>query len=160
MIAINKFFKEIKRLKDLERKITRQKGVWPFGWSHECIPEDCFKRPDGLWEQREKTNAHLHHGGETVVFIWRVEPNYCIHGQPVVTHDRVLQYLVNSETEKLIVAEDGYEFFWKWDEVKRPTSTCWGMGMGKPYYEMRKDGNVLIQTQIKAEFLRQYINIS
>lgn len=160
MKLVNKFFREVKRLIDLEHTETRQKGVWPFGWSHESTPETCFKRPDGLWEGHKKLNTHLAHGGERVVFLWRVEPNYCTAGRPVYTADRFRQFLENSETEKILIAQDGYEFVWKWATVVPPTKICWGMKMGKCFFELRKDGNVLIQTPVKAEFLRKYKEVT
>ena len=57
MKIVNTFFKEIKRLKDVVSVATREKGVWPFGWSRECNFKDCFKRPDGLWQQYHDLNT-------------------------------------------------------------------------------------------------------
>ena len=156
MKLVNQFFKEIKRLKDLTHEITQQAGVWPFGWSNECNPCDCFKRPDGLWEQYNKINTHMPHGGNIKIFLWRIDPNYCCAGRPIYTHDRQQQFLQNSETEKILVTQDNYEFVWKWNTIILPTTTCWGIKMGAPYYELRINGIIEIQTPIKAEFIRQY----
>jgi hypothetical protein len=154
-----KFFKEILRLKNLVNVTTGQEGVWPFGYAYECNPSYCFKRPDGLWQKNEKINTHLPHGGSTVIFLWRLEPNYCCAGRPVYTADRVHQFLTNSETEKVILTIGDYTFSWKWDTVKMPTATCWGMKMGYPYYELRKGTSVLIQTEVKADFVRKYLKL-
>jgi hypothetical protein len=158
----NKFFREVKRLKEVLEEHTgfnRKEAVWPFGHSTECLPKDCFKRPDGLWEAKKllHPNQENDRGGHGYkrIFLWRVKPNYCTAGQPCFSADQEQAFLNESETEKILVAENDYEIVWKWNTFIRPNRNIWGMKMGEPFYELRKDGKVLVQDKTKAGFLRQ-----
>ena len=169
----NKFFKEVKRLCDTERELTKGswdaenrkythicpldgRNYWPFGIEHEADLKDCFKRADGLWELNDKINTHCKDGGSVVVFIWRIKPNYNCYGQPSCTSDKIEDFLKNSETEKVLLEHDGFQFVWRWADVTKPTECVWGMKMGKTFFELRKDGKPYIQSYTKAQFIREY----
>jgi hypothetical protein len=160
--SINKFFREIDRLKRTLEEHTgfnRKEAVWPFGHSRECLPEACFKRPDGLWEAHDLLNPDQENDrggyGYKQIFLWRIKPNYCCQGQPVFSSDQEQAFLNESETEKILVTQDGYEIVWKWDTLIRPNQNIWGMKMGKTFYELRKNGKILAQDFTKAGFLRK-----
>lgn len=155
----NRFFKEIKRLQDAERAVEADR---PFGeslvidgvsvWSktsHECAPDQCFKRPDGLWETYPES-----YGRKTrkFVFIWRYHPNYCTRGRPIYTPSDVQIFLEGSETEKVLYTHDGYEFVWGWDQVIMPTWCVWGMHPGRKYFRLIKDDEVLFETSVRKHF--------
>ena len=77
-------------------------------------------------------------------------------GQPVCSNHNSVTFFKNSETEKVILTQDDYEYVWKWSDVTMPTDICWGMKMGQTFFELRKDGKSIIQTSVKADFIRQY----
>lgn len=158
----NRFFKEVKRLEDAERAVEFGR---PFGkslvidgisihskFSHECAPEKCFKRDDGLWETYPES-----YGRQTrkFVFIWRYHPNYCCRGRPIYTPGDVAEFLCESETEKVLYTYDGYELVWAWYEVDMPTPIIWGMRPGRKVFVLRKDGEVLAKTSVKKHFNEQ-----
>ena len=150
---VNKFFREIKRLEKTRDKYSNtDEGYWPFNNDSEVAPEDCFKREDGLWQKKEKINTHCSDGGSTIVFLWRVEPNYSCRGRPVMSHERVKQFLKNSETEKVLLSYKGYDFVWMWDTVYLPTETRWGICKGSCFYELRKCGMALFRAYDKKTF--------
>ena len=144
------FFDKIRQLLAALHTVTHAPGVWPFGYSMECNPQDCWKRTDGLWEARE-----LLHGKDKQVFLWRIEPNYCCGGQPVYTGDRVARFLKNSETEKELHTHGEYSFVWCWSSPRMPTRFVWGMSVGPTRYELRWNGTVLASDTTKVGFRRQ-----
>ena len=160
MNLANKFLKRVKALQDAadlwkqEKKNpgTREK-YWFVTSSMECAPEDCFKREDGLWEQKEKINTHID-GGQIKIAIWRLHPNYCCAGRPVYSHEAVKEFRAKSEMEKVLLVEDGYEFVWLWREVIMPTKNVWGMSMGPRFFQLRKDGKILVEDDRKSAFKR------
>jgi hypothetical protein len=148
MNAVNEFFRKVKRLKAALEKQTgfnRPRDNWPFGWSAECNPEDCFKRPDGLWQQKKRINTHMteegaSEPGHVKIFLWRVKPNYCTAGRPCFDANKKAAFLQESETTKVILTRDGYEWVWRWETVQLPTENVWGMKMGEAFFEVRKVG--------------------
>jgi hypothetical protein len=162
MKPVNAFLKEVKRLEARARELTWPQDdtdhVWPFAHDHEANPEDCFKREDGLWELNERINTHIQRGnslpGSRVVFIWRTHPNYCTAGRPCYTSEQTATYMRESETEKVLVSEGGYEYVWRWDTFKGPTEVVWGMQMGPTFFELRKDGKEVLRADTKAAFKR------
>jgi hypothetical protein len=168
------FLRRVKALTDAERELTKGgwdaekrryhqigpdgRNYWPFGISRECAPEDCFKREDGLWEQKEMINTHQKDGGSVCVFIWRTHPNYCCHGQPCLTNKRQKEFYEKSETEKVLLVTDELEFVWKWEEVIPPNRNCWGSKMGPTFFEIRDKNTkeILVQSESKAALLRDY----
>jgi len=168
---VNQFLKKVKALCDAEERLTDtqwdgekreyhhvvdDRNYWPFGISHECLLEDCFKREDGLWEQKKKINTHMKHGGSVVVFIWRLHPNYCCAGQPCSQNKNQLEFWEKSENEKILHEADGFQFVWRWTEVIPPNRNIWGSTMGKRFFEVRLMGNAIIQTYTKAELKREF----
>lgn len=165
MIDLNKstrlFLKEVKRLEDTLEALTgiqRTGAVWPFGRSRECFLKDCYKRADGLWQQHHKINTHAPNDkggyGYDVIFLWRIKPNYCCAGRPVCTSDKQQAFLDESETEKILYSIGEYDFVWRWDTIRKPTENVWGMDMGKTFFELRKDGDTIVKSYTKAEFIR------
>jgi hypothetical protein len=148
----NLFLKRVKELSDTANKISNEEGYWPFSYSHEAKEKDCFKRPDGLWQLNHKINCHMKDGGSTVIFIWRIAPNYCTAGQPCYSAEQRFNFLQQSETEKVLVKHEGYEFVWMWDELTGPTKNIWGLSMGETYYVLRKDNEILVKTNVKKYF--------
>jgi hypothetical protein len=110
---------------------------WPFMFEHECKPENCFKREDGLWEGKELISNHK------VVFIWRIEPNYCVHGQPCFSEEQIAEIYKKSETEKLLYKENDLEFYWKWYKFELPNKNIWGLKPRGHSIEVRKNGVVV-----------------
>ena len=171
---VREFLRRVKALCDAENELTSSKwdadkrkyhqrgpdgrNYWPFGISRECAPEDCFKREDGLWEQKKMINTHMKHGGEVCAFIWRLHPNYSCHGQPCITNKNQKEFYEKSETEKVLFETDTLSFVWLWSEVIPPNRNKWGSSMGPTYFEVRdkKTGFVHIQTPYKAELIREY----
>lgn len=168
------FLRRVKALVDAENALTDSKwdagkkeyhqrgedgrNYWPFGFSHECFPEDCFKREDGLWEQKKMINTHMKDGGSVCVFIWRLHPNYSCQGQPSSQNENQLEFHDKSETEKVLLETEELEFVWKWVEVIPPNRNIWGSTMGPTFFEVRdkKTKVVLIQSASKAALLRDY----
>jgi hypothetical protein len=155
----NQFFKKVKALEDaadLWKKARKDPSIREKYWfvtsDMECAPKDCFKRDDGLWEKKEKINTHCSHGGQIVIAIWRLWPNYCCFGRP--SYPKVDTFREESETEKILHTHAGYQFVWGWDEVILPTSICWGMRKGPCWFQLRKDGEVIVQESSKAAFKR------
>jgi len=128
--------------------------VWPFTHDHECHRNQCKKRPDGLWERTQCQ----YHGAKDYknVFLWRLFPNYCCWGRPVCTSDKQQEFLDKSETEKILLDEDGIQWVWKWSTVRLPTRVLWGMGMGPTYFEVRKGDEILLQSATKVGVTRWY----
>ena len=168
------FLRRVKKLHDTENALTDTKWdadkreyhhrgedgrvYWPFGFSHECSPKDCFKRDDGLWEQKKMINTHMKDGGSVVVFIWRVHPNYSCLGQPSSQNDNQLEFYEKSETEKVLFETDKLEFVWGWFDVIPPNRNIWGSSMGPTSFIVRDKETkyVHIQTQYKTELIREY----
>ena len=168
------FLRRVKALCDAESALTDTKwdaekreyhhigedgrNYWPFGYSHECLPEDCFKRDDGLWEQKKKINTHMDHGGSVCVFIWRTHPNYCCAGQPSRLNKNQQEFYEKSENEKVLLQTDDLEFVWKWVEVIPPNRNVWGSRMGPTFFEVRDKNTkvVHIQSASKAALIRDY----
>jgi len=151
------FLKRVKRFKDFTQTLRERDPMtniyWPFMNNYEANLEDCFKREDGLWEKKEKINTHCKNGGYRVVFIWRIHPNYCVHGKPCFTADHKAEFLEKSETEKILLEFKNFQFVWKWHDIVMPTNNIWGMSMGKPYFELRNEGEVLARTSVKKHFV-------
>jgi hypothetical protein len=155
---ITRFFNAIKKLEKAANirhtdPEAREK-YWFYTNSIDCKIDECFKREDGLWEQKDKINTHMPHGGQIKIGIWRIEPNYCCHGRPIYTPGKVQEYLDKSETEKVLYVHNGYEFVWKWDYFDMPTDICWGLRQGPRFFELRKDGEILVQSDKKTVFRR------
>ena len=128
--------------------------VWPFTHDHECHRNQCKKRKDGLWERTIcKYQGAKNHKN---VFLWRLFPNYCCAGRPVCTSDVQQKFLDKSETEKILLDENGVQWVWKWSTVRTPTRILWGMGMGQTYFEIRKGDQVLAQQITKIGVQRAY----
>jgi hypothetical protein len=161
-----KFLKEVKRLETTLETLTgiqRDRkiygDIWPFGGSCKCLEKDCYKRKDGLWQKYQRLSTHAKNDkggyGYDVVFLWRIKPNGNCYGRPYFTIEQYEAFLNESETEKILISEDGYEFVWKWENIKPPTEIVWGMDMGPTFFQLRKNGEVLINSLTKADFLRQ-----
>jgi len=153
----NLFLKRIKELQGTAEQYcglsaNTQDKYWPFYDSYEALEKDCFKREDGIWQLNYKINTHIK-GGSTVLFIWRIAPNYCCHGQPLYTEDKIQEFLKQSETEKVLLIHKDYEFVWTWNEFHRPTRNIWGLKKGPDYLVLRKNGEILVKTQVKKHFL-------
>jgi hypothetical protein len=164
---VRAFLREVKRLCDTEADLCDGKWdaekktstqwhadgnrYWPFGISHDTLPEDCFKREDGLWQQNDKINTHDKEGGYTLVFIWRTH----ISGRGRTNHS---EFYEKSEREKVLYETDKLEFVWKWEKVIFPTECVWSYRMGPTFFEVRdkETGYVHIQTRYKAELIREY----
>lgn len=149
----NLFLKRVKELSDIANKLVHENNdeYWPFFYSHEAKEKDCFKRPDGLWQLNNKINRHIN-GGYTVIFIWRIAPNYCTAGQPCYSAEQKYNFLKQSETEKVLVKHGEYEFVWMWDKLTGPTRDVWGLKIDQDYFVLRKDGEVLVKTDVKKHF--------
>lgn len=157
------FLKKIKNTVDAGKLETNKEEVWFTSWDCECLKKDCFKRKDGLWEKRDKINTHGKDGGQRRIFIWRIAPNYCCAGQPCyISYDR-LKFYNKSETEKILVKTDKYEFVWKWYDFSYdyPNRTIWGLRMGKTYFEIRnrQTKEVYVRTRVKKHFIEAYTEI-
>lgn len=166
------FLRRVKALEDAARDITSSKWdakkreyhhrgedgrkYWPFGTSHECFPKDCFKREDGLWEQKKMINTHMPDGGSVCVFIWRLHPNYCGFGQPCITNKNQVEFYEKSETEKVLLKTGELEFVWMWDEVIPPNRNIWGSSMGPTFFEIRMSGTPILREKTKVGLLRAY----
>lgn len=134
------------------------RNYWPFGINHECLEKDCFKRKDGLWEQRKMINTHMKDGGEVCAFIWRLHPNYCCDGQPCISNKNQEEFYEKSETEKILYETNDLEFVWRWIEVLTPNRNRWGSTMGRTFFEIRRkeDKEPIVQSITKAGFIREY----
>lgn len=155
---ISRFFNEIKKLEKASmirhtHPETREK-YWFSTNSIDCKANECFKRDDGLWEQKGKINTHMPHGGQIKIGIWRIEPNYCCAGRPIYSSKQIREYLDKSETEKILHVYNGYEFVWSWDYFDMPTKDCWGLRQGERFFELRKDGEILVRVKYKTVFRR------
>ncbi len=124
---------------------------WPFGFSHDSLPKDCFKREDGLWEQNNKINTHSKCGGYVLVFLWRIHPSH----RGIATWSEVYE---KSEREKVLYETEDLEFVWRWEKVILPTECVWSCTMGPTFFEVRdkKTKQPLIQHHQKAPFIRAY----
>ena len=157
----NEFLRRVQSLKDhLELYVgfdnPDRHNYWPFGFEHESRIEDCFKREDGLWQAKDNINKHTNDGkGTIVLFIWRIEPNYCTAGQPCYTLDKQAELFNKSETEKVLYIKDGYEYAWRWDKFLPPTQNCWGLRQGPTFFELRKGSEVLVREEKQAAFKRK-----
>ena len=172
---VRQFLKRVKELCDVADSVTDNHwdadkktyshinpddGVnyWPFGFKNECLEKDCFKRNDGLWQQKQKINTHMRDGGSTIVFIWRIAPNYCIDGQPCYSGEKQQRLYMDSETEKVLYETENYEFVWTWLKWGAPTRSTWGLSATDFYFQVRdkKTHVVNLQEKTKAAFLRRY----
>jgi len=163
----NEFLRRVQKLKDTLENIVgfgrpNREDYWPFGFEHESKIEDCFKRDDGLWQLKKNINQHDygcgHCRGNIVIFIWRIEPNYCCAGQPCFSAQEVHDKFVKSETRKILLSHDGYDYVWRWAEFLYPTSNHWGLRQGPTFFEMCKDGKCLVRAEKKTEFKRKVRN--
>jgi len=146
---VNEFLSKVEALKKAADSLDRDK-YWPFSFEHDEAEANCFKREDGLWESKEK-----HYSGVTYAFIWRTAPKfYCCAGQPCYTADDEARYMKESETEKVLLVRDGFEYVWRWNTFHRPTKNIWGLRQGPTFFELRKDGASLIRVDKKATFQR------
>lgn len=153
MNPVNLFFKRIKAMEKAASGFSTEDEDGVTVWkrfSHECLPEDCLLREDGLWETNPEQLGR--NNPRKFVFIFRSHPNYCCAGQPVYSPSERAEFLEKSETEKLILSHEGFEFVWGWDEVIMPTRIVWGMSPGHRMFYLRKDGEVLIKTSVKKHF--------
>jgi hypothetical protein len=162
----NYFFKEIKKLHDIADDLIHSddgEKYWPFYFNHEATEEECFKRPDKLWQLKENiyTGRNTDHNRSyIVIFIWRIAHNYCTGGQPIYNSVKKARILQASETEKIIHTHKGYEFVWMWDYFDPPTKNVWGLRQGETYYVLRKNNKTLIKSPTKADFKRKFQNFS
>lgn len=143
---------------------TSLPDVWFYGSNRECLKKDCFRREDGLWEGKNKINTHSKDGGQRVVFLWRIAPNYCTYGQPCYSESDRTRLYNESETEKVLLVIDEYEFVWKWYCFSKssPNRIIWGLKMGITYFEMRdkQTKEVLVRTNVKKHFVEAYDEIA
>jgi hypothetical protein len=155
----NEFLRRVQKLKDAADKLTREDPDhhvwWPFTWSIDSKIESCFLRPDGLWQSKEKINTHCNDGGTYKIGIWRIEPNYNFNGQPCYDSNRVYGFFKKSETRKVLLTHDGYDYVWRWAEFLPPTETCWGLRQGPTFFEMCQGGSCLVRADTKAAFQRE-----
>jgi hypothetical protein len=145
-----KFFAHVAELTRSLNTVTSSKdGVWPFGNSCECKADECFLRDDGLWETKQLLNTGMHKYRR--IFIWRILPNY---GSTRYSAERQAEFLQCSETEKVLLTHDEYEFVWLWDTIHGPNEWVWGMDIGPRHYVLRKCGKEVLRADSKAAFLR------
>jgi hypothetical protein len=158
MNKVNMFFKAVTALEKALNAAPDSFGsdyrdddvrVWTKR-SHECDPEDVIQRADGLQETKPKPYGRS--GLRKFVFLWRYHPNYCCAGRPHYSWKDQSEFLEKSETEKVLLTYEGYEFVWGWDEISMPTRIVWGMQTGQKMFYLRKDGEVLVRTHVKKHF--------
>lgn len=134
----NLVYDERSRILDLADLVLKNEApVWPFTFERECKMEDCFKRPDGLWQDKR-----LHYSGDKHIFIWRLSPNYCVQGKPFFSAQRRYDLFKSSETSKVLLTEQDLEFRWEWYEWDQhyPSDNVWGLKMTTPTIAVYRKG--------------------
>ena len=147
MNPINKFFKELKRLDDALNQHRFKDGIIATR-DHDCKYNECEKFDDDLWIHRKERQSDI-------IFLWRIEYNYCCFGRPTYTSSKQKEIFCKSETEKILHTHDGYEFVWCWDTFDQPTRICWGLKPANFHYELRKDGEVIVSSSVKTAFKKE-----
>jgi hypothetical protein len=157
---INKFFKEIKRLKTELHTLSREpdgimslRGVWGSIYDDHNHGKGCKTRylKRGIW----KSTYHRGQGQQINYSIFKVYPNYCCAGRPHYSQEQLNEFYEKSETEKILVTENGYELVWMWDQWEAPTYCYWGYKPSGWCYMIRKDGEELARAYTKTDFHRQ-----
>jgi len=153
------FIKKVEHLINTVHELTQSdtQEYWPFGYSHEALETECFKREDGLWELKDKINPHIN-GGQKVVFIWRKHPEPCYGGRPVYSSEKEKEIYEKSETEKVLFETDKLEFVWTWHYFRHPTEYVWSYIMGPAFFEVRikETKQIVIRETKKGPFIRCY----
>ncbi len=98
--------------------------------------EKCFINSQGMWETKE-----VDHNKKRHIFYFRLDETY-----QRGTDDKEKWY-ENSDTEKLMLEENGLQYFWTWTHWNNPTETCWGVSNSPLVIQIRKDNKVLFQTK-------------
>jgi hypothetical protein len=133
---VNRAFKIINGYRKLAEAIReKEPPVWPFTWSHESTEKECFRRPDGLWQAHKP-----HYCGDKFIFLWRLNPNYCIYGQPHFGLNERNDHYTKSETCKVLFTENELTFKWEWYEWDwgYPNKNIWGLKMTEPTISVYK----------------------
>lgn len=93
--------------------------------------EDCILDSDGFWIEKVKSghDGKSHGATHFQKFWWRIAPNYCVHGQPSYSSERIAQIYLNSETRKDIMKLNDFCISLEWDGFDMPTKTNWGLRM-------------------------------
>lgn len=100
--------------------------------SYECKAKDCHKAADGRWVTNHNT-AHDGRSREPVApnrFLWRIEPNYCIHGKPFFSAQQIADIFARSETKKVIHETNRHSVCLEWFKFDYPTDNIWGLRQG------------------------------
>lgn len=100
--------------------------------SYECKIEDCHRESDGRWVTNNKTahNGRDRYPVDYTRFFWRIEPNYCVHGKPFFSADRIAEIFKKSETKKVMHQTGRHSVCLEWFKFDPPTETCWGLRQG------------------------------
>jgi hypothetical protein len=151
-------YRKIKHMTNITgRSSFADKNNMSYRFDYECQPDECFKRPDGLWQLN-----HLDHNGHIPVFLWRLGSKYCCTGHPIYTSENYDKMYKASETRKLIQEIDGLSFYWTWENWNPPTETLWGATMTPPFVQVYRGGRILFNSsrfekEAKAELI-QFLN--
>jgi hypothetical protein len=154
----NKFFKIVKAMDSAMMQSSNDEIS--FYSTYDCNPDECFKRDDGLWQLNRRVNCHNygcgHSRGHLAAFLWRIAPKfYNTSGQPCYSFDQEKEFMEKSETEKVLVSHNGFEYIWRWNTFNRPNRNIWGLTKGPSFFELRKDHAFYARSAVKADFLRQ-----
>lgn len=102
-----------------------------IGFSSEMNLDNCYLDSDGFWIEKIQSghDGKSHDATHYKKFWWRIAPNYCVHGRPCYSDDKIKKIFLNSETRKDIFKLNNFCISLEWFGFDLPTECIWGLRM-------------------------------